>query len=96
MKQARRNTGAARALMALTLGLAAGAAFAQAYPSKPIRIIAPYAAGGAADLMGRYMCEKFPQSMGQPCVVENRPGAGGIIGTRSGTSRRSRWSPPRR
>jgi tripartite-type tricarboxylate transporter receptor subunit TctC len=45
-----------------------------------MRIVAPYAAGGAADLMARYLCERFPQSLGQPCVVENRTGAGGIIG----------------
>ena len=59
------------------------AAFAQSFPSKPIKVIVPYAAGGAADLMARYLCDKFPQSMGQPCVVENRAGAGGIIGMES-------------
>lgn len=79
-KGARALRRVAAAAAVVSLGFTASAAFAQAYPSKPIRIIAPYAAGGAADLMGRYMCEKFPQSMGQPCVVENRPGAGGIIG----------------
>ena len=57
------------------LGLTSQAASAQGFPSKPIKIIAPYAAGGAADLMARYLCEKLPQSTGQPCVVENRPGA---------------------
>jgi tripartite-type tricarboxylate transporter receptor subunit TctC len=62
------------------LTLAAAAAQAQTFPSRPMRIVAPYAAGGAADLMARYLCERFPQSLGQPCVVENRPGAGGIIG----------------
>ena len=45
-----------------------------------MRIIAPYAPGGANDLMARYLCERFPQSLGQPCVVENRTGARGIIG----------------
>ena len=55
-------------------------ASAQGFPSKPIKIIAPYAAGGAADLMARYLCEKLPQSLGQPCVVENRAGAAGMIG----------------
>ena len=57
-----------------------GSAPAQGFPSKTIRIVAPYSAGGAVDLMSRYLCEKFPQSMGQACVVENKPGAGGIIG----------------
>lgn len=62
------------------LAMPAQTALAQSFPSKPIKIIAPYAAGGAADLMARYLCEKLPQLLGQPCVVENRPGAGGIIG----------------
>jgi len=53
---------------------------AQTFPSKPMRIVAPYAAGGAADLMARHLCERFPHSLGQPCVVENRTGAGGMIG----------------
>jgi len=70
--------------IALAIAVAATAispaALAQGFPSKPIRIIAPYSAGGAVDLMSRYLCEKFPQSLGQPCVVENRTGAGGMIG----------------
>src|SRR2546425_2107452 len=61
-------------------GLLLTTAYAQNFPSKPMRIVAPYAAGGAADLMSRYLCERFPQALGQPCVVENRTGAGGIIG----------------
>ena len=66
---------------ALAAGLvAAPAARAQSFPAKPIRIIAPYTAGGAADLLSRFLCEKFPAAMGEPCVVENKPGAGGIIG----------------
>ncbi len=65
---------------ALAVAALSSVAMAQSYPSKPMKIVAPYAAGGAADLMARYICDKFPQSMGQPCVVENRPGAGGIIG----------------
>jgi tripartite-type tricarboxylate transporter receptor subunit TctC len=55
-------------------------AAAQTYPSKTVRIIAPYSAGGAVDLMARYLCERFPAALGQPCVVENRTGAGGSIG----------------
>ena len=69
-----------RLVLALYFGLLAAAAHAQGFPSKPMRIIAPYPPGGAADLMARYLCERFPQGLGQPCVVENRPGAGGIIG----------------
>ena len=67
-------------LVLFLLTLATAAAQAQTFPSRPMRIVAPYAAGGAADLMARYLCERFPQSLGQPCVVENRAGAGGIIG----------------
>jgi tripartite-type tricarboxylate transporter receptor subunit TctC len=55
-------------------------ASAQAFPSKPVRIIAPYSAGGAVDLMARYVCERFTPALGQPCIVENRTGAGGMIG----------------
>lgn len=65
--------------LCLSAFLATGA-HAQTFPTKPMRIVAPYAAGGAADLMSRYLCERFPQALGQPCVVENRTGAGGIIG----------------
>lgn len=52
----------------------------QSYPSKPLKMVAPYATGGGADLMARYVCDKLVQQMGQPCVVENRTGAGGMIG----------------
>jgi tripartite-type tricarboxylate transporter receptor subunit TctC len=56
------------------------AAQAQTFPSKPVRIIAPYPPGGAVDLLARYLCERFTPSLGQPCLVENKPGAGGMIG----------------
>jgi tripartite-type tricarboxylate transporter receptor subunit TctC len=69
----------ARALF-LALLFISGPLLAQGFPSKPMRIIAPYAPGGANDLMARYLCERFPQSFGQPCLVENRTGAGGMIG----------------
>lgn len=64
---------------ALAFALAPALAWAQAFPSKTIRIVVPFPPG-AVDLMARYLCEKFPQSMGQPCVVENKPGAGSVIG----------------
>ena len=68
-----------RALL-LALALCSAAAQAQQFPSKTIKIIAPYAAGGANDLMARYLCERFPHAFGQPCIVENKTGAGGMIG----------------
>src|SRR5258706_371151 len=62
------------------LGIAAGAASAEdKYPSKPIRIILPYGAGSATDIITRIMCDQLRQVIGQPCVVENKPGAFGII-----------------
>ncbi len=57
------------------------AALAQAYPSKPIRLIVPYAAGGATDMVARSIGEKLSQRLGQPVIIENRPGAGGVSGT---------------
>ena len=57
------------------------ASFAQEYPAKPIRIIVAYTPGGGTDLMGRIVGKKLGEVWGQQVVVENRPGAGGNIGT---------------
>src|SRR4051812_9244289 len=65
---------------AVLLGLLLSAgAFAQAYPTKPIRILVPYTAGGSPDLVPRIVSEKASGFLGQPIVVENRPGAAGTI-----------------
>ena len=56
-------------------------ALAQSWPARPVRIIAPFAAGGTADLLGRVTAAKLTESMGQPFIVENRPGAGGVLGS---------------
>lgn len=55
--------------------------FAQAYPSKPVRMIAPFSAGGGADVVARLIAQKLSDSLSQQVVVDNRPGASNIIGT---------------
>jgi tripartite-type tricarboxylate transporter receptor subunit TctC len=57
-----------------------GQAGAQQYPSKPIRIVAPFGAGGLVDVLSRAVGEKLRASLGQPVIVDNRPGSGGNIG----------------
>ena len=61
--------------------LCGGQAVAQTYPAKPIRVIVPFGAGGPADIYARFLGQHMQGSLGQPFVVENRPGAGSIIGT---------------
>jgi tripartite-type tricarboxylate transporter receptor subunit TctC len=70
----------ARALIVLAAALAAGQAWAQAYPSKPVKIISPFSAGGPADIYARYLGQRLEKPMGQAFVIENRVGGGGIIG----------------
>jgi len=57
------------------------AASAQNWPTRPVRIIVPFAAGGSADVFARYLAQRLPEYLGQPVVVEDRPGAGAVIGT---------------
>jgi tripartite-type tricarboxylate transporter receptor subunit TctC len=77
----RRWLGALVALAALFDGTAVRA---QSYPSRPITVIVPFAGGSASDVVTRIMLNKMSQSMGQPIVVDNHPGAGGNIGTAMG------------
>jgi tripartite-type tricarboxylate transporter receptor subunit TctC len=71
---------ALRTLAALAV-LAAGAAAAQQYPARPVKIIVAFTAGGTSDIMARTVAQRLSERFGQPFVVENRPGAGGNLGT---------------
>ena len=66
-------------LLCLSLCLAAGAAWAQSYPSRPVRVLVPFPPGGAPDLVARTLSQRLQDRLGQPFVIENRTGAGGNI-----------------
>src|SRR5690242_21166607 len=68
------------ALAVFMLGFAATHAPAQNYPNKPVRIIVPFAAGGAVDVLARLLGNKLQDALHQPFIVENKPGAGGNLG----------------
>ncbi len=69
-----------KTLVAMLLMLVAGTAFAQGYPNKPVKIVVPFTAGSATDILGRTIGQKLSEMWGQPVVIENKPGAGGTIG----------------
>jgi tripartite-type tricarboxylate transporter receptor subunit TctC len=75
----RRN--AVGALLVVALQFAGAAQSAQGFPERPVRMIVPYSAGGATDIVMRIVAQRLPEFLGQQVVVDNRPGAGGLIGT---------------
>ena len=70
-----------RTLLALLLLSVGPSAWSQAYPTKPIKIVVPYGVGGPADIYARFLGAKLQEVMGQSFIVEDRPGAGSIVGT---------------
>ena len=74
---------ARRGLTALSLACAAAGAMAQAWPDKPVHIVVPYGAGSSPDVFARVIAEKISPRLGQPVIVDNKPGGGGNNGTSS-------------
>lgn len=70
-----------RLLAVLCTFLLAGNCLAQDYPNKPVRFIVPYAPGGSSDILARTLGQKLADAMGQPFIIDNRPGAGSMVGT---------------
>lgn len=79
----RRSIVAALASLALYAGMFSSmeAAWAQEWPSRPIRLVVPYATGGAVDIVGRILAQNLSKTLGQSVIVENRTGASGVVGT---------------
>jgi tripartite-type tricarboxylate transporter receptor subunit TctC len=73
--------GAGRIALALTLWLAGASAAVAEYPERPIRLLLPFPAGGAVDIIARIMTAKMSEDLGEPFIIENKSGAGGIIAT---------------
>src|SRR3954465_577678 len=69
-----------RKIFAAALALCASLAWAQGYPNKPVKIVVPFTAGSATDILGRTVGQKLSEIWNQPVIIENRPGAGGTIG----------------
>jgi len=74
----RRRRGGLAALLLVAL---LTAAHAQTYPSRPVRLIVPFPPGGSTDILSRALGQKLAEGLGQPVLIDNRPGAGGSIGS---------------
>jgi tripartite-type tricarboxylate transporter receptor subunit TctC len=82
MRRGLHRLGLAAMAGALALSWASGPAFAQ-YPAKPVRVVVPFAAGGTPDVVGRIISQQLAAQTGQAFVVENRPGADGVLGAQT-------------
>ena len=71
-------------LAALLLASAVLPVQAQNYPAKPVHIIVPFAPGGGSDFIGRFIAQRLSDSLGKQVIVENKPGAGGMLGVEQG------------
>jgi tripartite-type tricarboxylate transporter receptor subunit TctC len=83
MKQLAHCRAVATAVVAAALAVVASPAGAQTYPSRNVRLVVPYAAGGTGDIVARLIGDKLAGALGQSVVIENRPGASGAVGTQS-------------
>ena len=77
--------------IAAALALAGAVAFAQNYPSKPVKLVVPFAPGGTTDIIARVITAKIQPNLGQPMIVENRAGAGSTIGANKTAKGRTGW-----
>src|ERR1700687_6219563 len=80
------------AMALLGTGLMASARADSAYTNPPVRWVVPYAAGGATDVLSRFICQRLSERLGQPFIVENKPGPGSNIGTPAGMGSPDRTS----
>jgi tripartite-type tricarboxylate transporter receptor subunit TctC len=77
----RRSIHTALIAIVLLLPVAGGNAWSQSFPTKPVRIVIGFPPGGGIDIVARIMAPKLSEALGQPVIVENKPGAGGVVGT---------------
>src|SRR5690242_13433588 len=70
-----------RFIMSLVMALLSTIASAQNYPAKPLRMVVPFQSGGSVEPVARLVAQKLTAALGRPVVIENRPGAGGMVGT---------------
>ena len=81
MTKRRKLVGSLAVATALAGALLSAPAFGQAYPTRPVKIIVPFATGGPADVYARFIAQRLQEALGQSFVVDNKPGAGSVIGT---------------